>query len=70
MDKTDSKSRKLVTVFLLGCLLFNYPLLSLFNRDVAIWGIPLLLVYLFAAWVVLIYLLARIISRDSDDSII
>ena len=52
-----------MALFLLGCLLFNYPLLSLFASDMRIWGIPLIYVYLFAAWTVLIGAMALIVER-------
>lgn len=42
-------------VFLLASLfLLSYPLLSLFNRYVLIGGVPLILVYLFGLWGLLI----------------
>ena len=47
-------SRRLFALFLLGCLLFNYPILSLFNLDFFLFGIPLLYLYVFTAWTVLI----------------
>ncbi|MEN8808861.1 MAG: hypothetical protein ABF291_15400 [Desulfobacterales bacterium] len=50
-------SRRLFTLFLLGCLLFNYPILSLFNLDTFLYGIPLLYLYLFAVWTVLIIMI-------------
>lgn len=54
------KGPRLVAVFLLGVLLFNYPLLALFNRDVSVFGIPLLYTYIFLAWALLIGLLALV----------
>jgi len=54
------KNQRLVALFLLGCLLFNYPLLSLFNNPVEIFGIPLLYAYLFAVWGLLIALMALV----------
>jgi hypothetical protein len=54
MDKPRSKSQLLMGLFLLGCVLFNYPILTLFNRRIAIFGIPLLYLYLFMAWTVII----------------
>lgn len=48
----------LVSVFLLGCLLFTFPLLSLFNSADSVFGIPVLYAYLFAAWALLIALMA------------
>ena len=54
------KGPRLVAAFLLGVLLFNYPLLALFNRDVSAFGIPLLYAYIFLAWTLLIGLLALV----------
>ncbi|HLS55965.1 MAG TPA: hypothetical protein VK052_07800 [Zeimonas sp.] len=63
MNRTNIAGQRLVAVFLLGCVLFNYPVLSLFNKPAAIFGIPLLYVYVFGAWAVLIGLLALVIER-------
>jgi hypothetical protein len=63
MPKSSRKGQRLVGLFLLGCLLFNYPLLALFNVRATILGIPLLYAYLFAAWVLLIVLVAVIMER-------
>jgi hypothetical protein len=54
------KGPRLVAVFLLGLLLFNYPLLALFNREATAFGIPLLYAYIFLAWALLIGLLALV----------
>jgi hypothetical protein len=53
----------LVAVFLLGCLLFTYPLLSLFNRDGVVFGIPVLYLYLFAVWAIVIALMIYAAER-------
>jgi len=56
--------QRLIALLVLGWLLFNYPLLALFN-DAAIWcGIPLLVAYLFGAWALFIVLLALIVERQ------
>ena len=57
------KSQRLVALFLLGVLLFNYPLLALFNRARRLFGIPLLYVYIFGAWALFIGLLALVVER-------
>jgi predicted permease len=57
---------RLIAVFLLGCLLFNYPLLDLFNSDAKVYGIPLLFAYIFAAWMLLIGLMAWIVEVRPD----
>jgi hypothetical protein len=55
----------LVTVFVLGCLLFSYPLLALFNVRVSVFGVPLLYAYLFCDWLALIVLIRWAVSRAS-----
>ena len=55
-------SRRLVAIFLLGFILFNYPILSLFNLPVYWFGIPLLYLYVFALWTVFIVIIV-LISR-------
>jgi hypothetical protein len=54
MTTDELKTRRLVGLFLLGCALFNYPILSLFNLPVSISGIPLLFAYVFVTWALLI----------------
>jgi hypothetical protein len=56
----------LIALFLLGCLLFNYPLLYLFNVDHRLFGIPLLYAYIFAAWALLIALIAMVVERNTE----
>ena len=56
MTPESIKNRRLVSVFLLGCVLFNYPVLSLFSSQRFIFGIPLLYLYVFCAWALLIAL--------------
>ena len=63
MSKSSRKGPRLLGVFLLGCLLFNYPMLVLFNVPATAFGVPLLYAYLFAAWALLIGLAAYIMIR-------
>jgi hypothetical protein len=51
----DSSRDRIVGLFLLAFLALNYPLISLFSGG-WILGLPLLYVYLFAVWLVLIVL--------------
>jgi hypothetical protein len=64
MMRSSMKGARLVAIFLLGVLLFNYPLLALFNRAVIAFGIPLLYAYIFVAWALLIGLLALVVERS------
>lgn len=62
------KNRRLAGVFLLGWVLFNYPVFSLFNRHTVFLGIPLPYAYAFGAWMLIIGLimLAARFSRGSS----
>ena len=69
----DSKiNKRLVALFLLGCVLLNYPILSLVNLEILIFGLPLLYVYIFGIWCLIIGLTALATlyhSRErADDS--
>jgi len=55
LEKINEQS---LALFLLGLLLFNPPLLWLFSVDGFLFGIPVLYVYIFAAWAVFILLMA------------
>jgi hypothetical protein len=66
MIRPSIKGPRLVALFLLGLLLFNYPLLNLFARPEEILGIPLLFAYVFAAWVLLIGLMALVLEKGND----
>jgi hypothetical protein len=49
---------------MLGMLLFNYPILALFNVPGSLFGVPILYAYLFLAWAALIGLMALVAVRD------
>jgi hypothetical protein len=58
--------QRLVLVFVLGLVLLNEPVVSLFDRGQRVGGIPLLFLYLFLAWALLIGLMAWVVSGDKD----
>jgi len=64
MFRSIVKNQRLVALFLLGVLLFNYPLLALFSRVTQVFGIPLLYVYIFGAWALFIGLLAFVVEQN------
>ncbi len=57
MIRANIRKRRLVGLFLAGGVLFNYPILSLFNLRIMVLGIPLLYLYIFSAWTLLILLI-------------
>jgi hypothetical protein len=66
MIRSSLKGQRLVALFLLGCLLLNYPLFSLFSGASHVFGVPLLYVYVFLAWALLIALMAIVVERSAD----
>lgn len=56
-------AQRLVALFLLGCLLFNFPFLALFNHAGELLGIPVLYAYIFGVWLALIIAIALVVER-------
>ena len=63
MAKPSTTGPRLIGLFLGGGLLLNYPLLHLFRQDVTVFGVPLLFVYAFCAWALIIALAALVLNR-------
>ncbi len=61
----DDKARepRFIALCMLGLVLFNFPVLALFNVDATVFGVPLLYAYLFGAWALLIALMAYVAER-------
>jgi hypothetical protein len=68
MSRPGLTHERLVALFLFGVLLFTPPFLGIFNRPDRIFGIPILYLYLFAAWTLLIVLVMLALeSSDADE---
>jgi hypothetical protein len=59
----ERRGPRLVALCMLGMLLFNFPILALFNVPGTVLGVPVLYVYIFTAWASLIALMARVAER-------
>ena len=66
MIRPGIKGPRLVALFLLGVLLFNFPLLPLVDRPITVLGVPLLYAYVFAVWALLIGLMALVLEKRGD----
>jgi hypothetical protein len=55
------KGLRLAAIAALAFVLFNAPILSIADSDARVLGIPVLFVYLFAAWAVVITLIALVV---------
>jgi hypothetical protein len=58
--------QRLVGLFALALLLFNFPLLALWDLDLLVWGLPLFPVALFMVWALLIGALAWLMEQFPD----
>jgi len=66
MPQNTDKNKRLVSLFLLGAVFFNYPLLSLFNHKSYVLGFPILYLYIFSIWLLMIVLMIVITTRGNS----
>ena len=59
----EKKASRFVALSMLGMLLFNFPILALFNLPGTLFGVPVLYAYIFMAWAALIALMAFVAER-------
>jgi hypothetical protein len=59
----NAKGQRFVALCMLGIVLFNFPVLALFNVAGTVLGVPVLYAYIFAAWALLIALMAFVAER-------
>jgi len=58
-----------VICFFLGLVMLNFPFLHIFNKDLQLFGIPLIILYLFVGWplsIVVIWLFSLLLSRFDE----
>lgn len=67
MSDFESRGQRFVALCMLGILLFNYPVLALFNVPGSVFGIPVLYAYIFIAWAALIALMAMVAESRGRD---
>ena len=68
MSRPGLTIERLTALFALGAILLTPPFLGIFNRPSMAWGIPLLYLYLFLAWGLLIAIAALVMERSSEES--
>jgi len=63
VNRSGIASERLVVLFILGIFLFSPPFLFIFDTPDTLMGIPVLYLYLFFAWAVLIGLMVLAIEQ-------
>lgn len=62
------KEQKLIFISILFLILFNFPVLSIFNTGGSLNGIPTLYLYVFLIWILLIAVIFNILRKEGKES--
>ena len=68
MSQSSRQSEKLIVLLLFGIIALNYPILTLFNKNSFLLGIPTLYSFLFLFWAVFIGLMAIIMESGKKST--
>jgi hypothetical protein len=63
MRRPGLGAERLIGLFLIGVVGFSPPVLTLFNKPALVAGIPLLYLYLFLLWVLLVVLAGLVVAQ-------
>ena len=63
MGEIEGRGQRMIALCMLGFVLFNFPILALFNVPRTLFGVPLLYAHIFLSWALLIALMAWVIER-------
>jgi hypothetical protein len=64
MQDPETRAQRMIALCMLGCVLFNFPVLALFNVSESLLGVPVLYAYIFIAWALLIALMAWVAEKQ------
>lgn len=59
-----------VLFFALGVIMINFPFIHIFNKDILLFGIPLLVLYFLVGWplsILVIYIFARMLDKTEKN---
>jgi hypothetical protein len=62
MGEIEGRGQRMIALCMLGFVLFNFPILALFNVSGTLSGVPVLYAYIFLAWALLIALMAWVVE--------
>ena len=61
------KEQKLIFISILFLILFNFPILSIFNMGGNVNGIPTLYMYVFMVWILYIVVIFRVLRKEGKE---
>lgn len=66
IPEPERRGERLSGLLILGLAVLNFPLLSIFSLHAFFCGIPVLYVYLFSVWALIIGAVAFVLRRSSE----
>lgn len=64
----NDRFQKLIGLFVVFLLLFNFPMIGIFSGNINILGIPSSYFYIFAIWLLMIIALWQLAEREKGKS--
>jgi 4-hydroxybenzoate polyprenyltransferase len=61
------KEQKLIVISILFLILFNFPMLAIFNNGGSINGIPTLYMYVFFVWTLFIGIIYNVLRKERNE---
>jgi Ca2+/Na+ antiporter len=61
--ENKSNNQKLIFLGILMLIMLSYPFISLANKAQLLFGIPMLYLYIFIVWIIIIIILYRIVEK-------
>jgi len=58
------RGQQLLILFFLGMFFFNFPALAVLNKNVLLAGIPVLYLYIFVLWLLLVGVMVWVVERE------
>lgn len=69
MPEVKRQNERLVVILIIGVIALNYPLIFLFSKVRLLFGIPILYLYIFTIWSLLIVCIALILEKPAFPSL-
>ena len=60
-------NQKILLVFVIALILFNFPVLSIFNQPLLVGGVPQTILYIFAVWLLVIVALWSVFRKKKTN---
>ena len=70
MPEAKRQNERLIVIMIIGVIVLNYPLLSLFSKVKLIFGITVLYLYLFIVWSIFIGCVALVLEKTTSSPFI